>query len=237
MLTPKKIAQLCALNLFVVIAIIVLYSPALVGLHFAVSEPIISAFAAASAVGLIGIFGYGNYTLMKREKLTLITRSDINSLDDVMRRVRDCEPKCFKQQLQRAEDQLVRLNNKVTTLKELLQQYFDPEEMSYQKFMNVVDGTCSVFLLNTTNMLNRIAIFDYVDYKHIKASKRMIPSSYIQHINFVDNTLESNNDIMLSLDALMLEVSKLTDVQGEVEDMPAMQELLSLIGDTKYYKQ
>ena len=46
-----------------------------------------------------------------------------------------------------------------------------------------------------------------------------------------------NEDILLKLDGLILEISKLDDIDsGTLEELPAIQEINSLIEHTKYYK-
>ncbi|MNO05342.1 hypothetical protein D3C81_2266840 [compost metagenome] len=60
---------------------------------------------------------------------------------------------------------------------------------------------------------------------------------YNEFMVFLQDSLETNEEILLKLDKLLLEISSLNSIDfGEIENMPCMQEIDSLIKQTKYYK-
>lgn len=96
-------------------------------------------------------------------------------------------------------------------------------------------------------------IFDYKDYQKVvskisnaqKVNGVGVASQplseqlkiYNEHISYVRGLVEMNENILTKLDGLLLEISKLDDLnEEELEKMAAIQEINSLIEQTKYYK-
>ena len=234
----KTFLKVVALNAFVIVSAVFCYSPGLLALTFSVIHPFVSAFFVSSLIGLIGIFFYGNYSLLcKKEDLILVKRGDLKTMGDLVDMLEDLDEKCFRKQIARAKQQVVRLDGKVDTLKSMLKQQFDPQEMSYQSFMGTVGSVVDMFTDNVQNMRNRIMIFDYDDYRYLAKEKKTIPKVYSEHIQFTEDMLASNDTILERLDSLLLEVSKLHDTASDIDKLPAMKELERLIETTKYYKQ
>ncbi|MNN42780.1 hypothetical protein D3C81_1569860 [compost metagenome] len=60
---------------------------------------------------------------------------------------------------------------------------------------------------------------------------------YSEYLTFIKSSLATNEEIMLKLDKLLLEISRLDSFEpGDIENMPCMQEIDSLIKQTKLYK-
>ena len=60
---------------------------------------------------------------------------------------------------------------------------------------------------------------------------------YREHITYVNSLVDMNENILTKLDGLLLEISKLDDInEQDLENMAAIQEINSLIAQTKYYK-
>ena len=98
-----------------------------------------------------------------------------------------------------------------------------------------------------------MTIFDYKDYK--KLVQKMHNSRningvgvnskavgdqlriYNEHISNVNGLVEMNENILVKLDKLLLEISKLDDLDEQgLENIAAVQEINDLIAQTKYYK-
>ena len=95
--------------------------------------------------------------------------------------------------------------------------------------------------------LNKLNAFDEKDYNRIKkdgAQKKFTlefiqskMSIYNEYILFVKEATEDNEQIILKLDKILLEISKLNSLEdGEIETMGAMKEIDELIDKTKLYK-
>ena len=111
----------------------------------------------------------------------------------------------------------------------------------------------AIFYNNVKKMLNRMIIFDYKDYQKLAEKVRnsqarenggLVSRSvdtqmriYSEHIFYVRGLVSQNEEILIKMDALLLEISKLDDLDEHgLENMAAVQEINDLIAQTKYYK-
>lgn len=151
----------------------------------------------------------------------------------------------FAAKIEEMQGQVEQMGKKQELIRDILLQKFSDTEMSYQKFQTTVNSAEGVLCLNVRSVLNRIYAFDEEEYTALARGKsRLKPAIaaqkmdiYKQYIDFVDQAVEDNDEILLRLDRLLLEISKFNSIDvGELERMPAMKELDSLITDTKWYR-
>lgn len=145
------------------------------------------------------------------------------------------------------------MQDKDKALDSILAQYFSPQEMTYTKFQTVIDSVQALFYNNLKKMINRMIIFDYKDYTKLINKLKNAPASdgitvaskstgaqlkiYNEHIDYVKGLVEMNESILVKLDSLLLEISKLDDIdEAGLEELTAIQEINDLISQTKYYK-
>lgn len=146
-----------------------------------------------------------------------------------------------------ALQQLERLRKRMETLLGLLNQRFDPSELTYKKFTSVAQEVEKLFYLNIRSILGRMHVFDENEYKIVMhqgssrlpsdliAEKRMV---YNEFLSFVKDSLGTNEEILLKIDKLLMEISRLDSLElADIEQMPCMQEIDSLIKQTKHYKE
>ncbi|MGO4274460.1 hypothetical protein AB4Z22_32275 [Paenibacillus sp. TAF58] len=146
-----------------------------------------------------------------------------------------------------ALQQLERLRKRMETLLGLLIQRFDPNELTYKKFISVAQEVEKLFYLNIRSILGRMHIFDENDYKNVMlkgssslpsdliAEKTMV---YNEFLLFVKDSLGTNEEILLKIDKLLMEISRLDSLElADIEQMPCMKEIDSLIKQTKHYKE
>ena len=104
-----------------------------------------------------------------------------------------------------------------------------------------------VFFANIKSILNKINAFDEEDYERMhnlfaqkKFSTEIITSKmniYNEYISFVKNAIEDNEEILLKLDALLLEISKFDTLEiGEIDNMKEIKEMDELIRKSRYYR-
>jgi hypothetical protein len=119
--------------------------------------------------------------------------------------------------------------------------------MSYSKFQGAVEEVERLFYINVRSIINRLNGFDQEEYDRIKKgagemefSQEFLQSKlsvYNEYISFVKASIEDNEEILLKLDKLLLETSKLDSLEeGEIENMSAMKEIDELINKVKLYK-
>lgn len=233
--------------IFGIVAVNVLaFSPGFIGLNFEED-----AFTTALSVTLL--FGsamallYGSYTLLFRQPVVLPVKH-IETHDDYVealsfyRRI-----KVLEEDITLGLSQLSRMKKKKETLLNVLHQRFDPGELSYKKFASVTLEVEKLLYLNIRSVLNRLNVFDEADYANMMKSKSSnLPQKLFQektkvyndYLSYVKNALHTNEEILLKLDQLLLEISRLDSFEaGDIEQMPCMQEIDQLIKHTKLYRQ
>lgn len=154
--------------------------------------------------------------------------------------------KVLKQDVSLALDQLSRMGKKKLALQGVLRQRFSPEELSYRKFASVVEEVEKLFYMHVRGMLTKLGVFDVSDFAALAHPERPSPFSgklmqekmalYKEYLSYVSGYLSANEEILLKLDKLLLEISRLgsTDYR-DIEEMPCMKEIDTLIHQTKYY--
>ena len=242
----KKIAKLAGLNLGIAGVNTVVFSPGLLGLSLGGS-----AFGAAVAVTTLVMsalaFGYGNYTLLLREEKMVSQVKDLSSREDYVAALHQHSgKKAFAAAIDIILQQIQQLDHKTKIIDDILLQNFDREEMSYVKFHQTILAVEKVFYLNVRSILNRFNSFDEKDYrrmtaKHLqkKFSPEFIRSNmdvYQCYIDYVLKSTEENEEIILKLDKILFELSKLDSLDsGDISKMSAIQEIDRLIQETKLY--
>jgi hypothetical protein len=151
----------------------------------------------------------------------------------------------FSAKLDEVLEQIQKMQKKKGLIKDILLQKFSDTEMSYGKFAGNVDSAEKIMCVNIKSMLNKICAFDEEEYNEIKNGKSDLRQSiavqkmeiYNEYIDFVNQAVDGNDEILLRLDKLLLEISKFNTLNaGELENMEAMHALDDLIRDTKWYK-
>lgn len=139
------------------------------------------------------------------------------------------------------------LKKKKKKIFDLLSQKFDVIDEVYEKFKTTIFDVEYVFFANIKSILNKINAFDEEDYERMhnlfaqkKFSTEIITSKmniYNEYISFVKNAIEDNEEILLKLDALLLEISKFDTLEiGEIDNMKEIKEMDELIRKSRYYR-
>ncbi len=237
--------KLLGLTLGVIALNIVVFSRGFIGIEIggnALSSAIGVTFLVASAITLT----YGCYFLLFKAPAALPVK-EIKTHDDYVEALsRFRRIKVLEEDIGLALRQLERMRKKKSTLLEVLKQRFDPEELSYKKFSSVIYEVEKLFYLNVRSILNRLNTFDASEFESVSGRK---PSSlspellqarknvYGEYLTFTKQSLGTNEEILLKLDQLMLEISRLDSLEpGDIDGMPCMQEIDTLIKQTQYYK-
>lgn len=141
-------------------------------------------------------------------------------------------------------EQVERFQKKRASIDRILREKFSVEELSYRKFDGVLLDVEKVVYLNLRSIVNRIAVFDYEEFKqldnlewndHDLAAEKM--GIYGSYISFVQEASRDNEEIVLKLDRLLLEVTHYNSLHdGNILDMPAIAELDQLIRNAKRYR-
>jgi len=245
----NKIFKIALLNIGIAVVNIIIFSPGLIGIRIGGASTLATAFGLTMIVLSAMIFLFGNYKLFFEEyEPAAVDLKKIETVEDYISVLKINKYKqTFSNKIDIILEQIERLQDKIKTINNILLQKFSSTEMSYTKFKKVIGDVENLFYINVRSILNKINAFDEKDYMRLRnqtAKVKLSPevfnekmSIYNEYIEFVQNSIEDNEHILLKLDKLLLEISKYNSLEdGEIENMPAMQEIDDLIYKTKLYK-
>ncbi len=246
-LGTERIIKTLGLNIGIAAVDTILFSPGLLGIEIVGASAFETAFGATAIFMSVTVFVFGNYKLLI-EKEKIIQASEIRTAEDCIDALeQNYGKKIFEKDIATILEQIEAFQKKKETIKESLLQKFNSTEMSYSKFDGVILDIENVFYINIKSIINKLNAFDEKDYNRIrkdgaekKFSREFIQTKmniYNEYISFVKIAAEDNEQIILKLDKILLELSKLNSLKdGKIENMSAMKEIDELINKIKLYK-
>ncbi|MBM7556793.1 hypothetical protein [Halanaerobacter jeridensis] len=243
----EKIIKLAVLNLGLAVLEIIFFSEGLLGIQLRGGRAFETALGVTIVVLSFVIFIMGNYKLLF-EKEEIINTVNLNTTADYIEALKQNKSKkLFTKDIDNILEQIDRFNNKKETIKDMLLQKFNDDELSYSKFEGTVLDIEHIFYINIKSIINKLNAFDEEDYNFIKSSEaqenyspkfiKNKRSIYHEYISFIKDSIEDNEVILLKLDKLLLEISRFNSLEdGEIEQMGAMKEIDELIKQTKLFK-
>ncbi|MEI7024101.1 hypothetical protein [Paenibacillus sp. y28] len=240
-----KYMKLCGLIVGVVVLNILVLSPGFLGVEIGGSA-FSTAFGVSILVASVIAVLYGCYVWFYRVPAVLPVKQMKTHEDYMEALTHYSSVKGLENDVKLALGQLDRMRRKKETLLEVLNQRFDTTELSYNKFVTVIQAVEKLFYLNYKSMLNRLRVFDQTEFEQAINPKSAHISQeiaqeraklYRDYTSFIRNGLTTNEEIILKLDKLLLEISRLDSFEpNEIENMPCMREIDALINQTKYYR-
>lgn len=241
-----KYIKLLGLIFAVVIINILVFSPGIIGVEIG-GDALQSAFGVTLLLASVLALLYGSYIWLFRPPDVRPVRHITTHEEYVEALARYRHVRSVEGDVVTGLEQLERLTKKNETLYRVLNERFDPAELSYKKFASVIQEVAKLFYLNVKSILNRLHVFDEAEFERVMSQKtprfsqRLLQEKrmlYQDFLSFMADSLGTNEEILLKLDKLLLEISRLDSLDpGDIENMPCMQEIDSLIKQTKYYKQ
>lgn len=241
-----KYIKLLGLILLVVAVNVIVLSPGFLAVEIG-GSPLDTAIGVTLLFASVLVLLYASYSLLFKPPVTLPVKQIQTHEDYVEALTHYRRVKVLEKDITLALHQLERNVKKNETLTEILTQRFEPTELSYIKFTSVTQEVEKLFYLNLKSILNRLYVFDEKEYESVisRKSSQLSPkilqertAVYNEYMAFIKDSLATNEEILLKLDKLILEISRLDSLElRDIEAMPCMQEIDSLIKQTKYYKQ
>ena len=244
----NRFVKLVILNIILILLNIILFSKAFIGLDVFGQGALVTAFSFTWIFLAIAVFIYGNYKILytdPKPQPPTDAVSRFETLEGCAALLGEYVKRpgvLFDDDLAEMKTQLERMIRKEKTISDILLRKFQPTELSYVKFRGQIESVAKVLCLNTRGVLNRLYAFDENEYdKPMSMKKTTDRHSYEkqqllnEYKNFVSQTIDYNEDILIKMDRLILEISKLNDSE-ELNNMDTMKELDALIKNTKLYK-
>ncbi|RED59259.1 hypothetical protein [Cohnella lupini] len=243
-----KALKLLGLITGIAILDIVALSPGLLGVEIGGESAVETASGVTLLFCSLLALLYGSYNVLLKPPVatpvkSLKTREDYITALSSYRKV-----KTLTKEISLGLDQLDRMEKKTITLSDVLSQRFDLTELSFRKFIHVINEVEKLFYLNIRGILNKLSVFDASEFSVIGSPQRHSQSDsplflektnlYREYLDHLIGYLDANEEILLKLDRLLLEISRLGNANYEdIAKMPCMIEIDSLIKQTKFYQQ
>ena len=187
----------------------------------------------------IGFVWFKKHQQNEQQKQKSISLINTEAIEQITKKVKKTNPKSFKKQMRELENQCDRMNAKMNQLDQAINDYFGDSRISIAKFANSINGGIGVFKQNVDRILSRIQIFDQDGYEHLFKTHQEYGEAiepYQASFEAVDEDLKVNQEILTRFDKLLMEIHKLSDPKLDVLELEAMQELNTLIDQTKLYR-
>lgn len=242
----KTILKLIFLNLIIVVLNIILFSKGFLGITPS-SSTILFALGLTTAFISFIVLLYGNYKILAKPK-EIVAHSEITTLDHCIYTLSEVDSKAiFGRSAKDLVEQLKRFLHKKSIVDGVLLQKFKPTELTYIKFNETVFGVEKVLLTNAKGVINKINAFDEEEYRSLtkgklnsRMSREMIRAKvgiYNQYIDYVQEAIRTNEEILVKLDLLLLELSKFNSLDGiDILEMEQLKDMEDLISKVKLYR-
>lgn len=244
--TFTNFAKLGGLVLGVAVSNIFVFSPGLLGLKIDGAGAFQTAFGVTFIVASVMILVAGSYALLFKSTPLPSPKEMKTSEDLEVALSRFKRVKVLEKEIALALNQFDRIKHKKELLSDVLKQRFDESEMSFTKFVSVISSVENLFYLNVKSMINRLNVFYASESSKINEQNASAVSQELldkkasvdnEYLTFVKDSLNTNEEILLRLDTLLLEISRLDSFElGDIENLSCIQEIDALIKQTKLYK-
>ncbi len=245
-MNTKKILKLALLNIGIALLNIGLFSPGLVNIKMGGSNPLHAAIGGTAIFMSVIIFFYGNYMLISQKHRIIQIKEITNSEDCILALKQACGKRIFANDISIMLEQAESLSKKKEKIRNVLLQKFNIIDTVFERFSGTISDVEYVFFTNIKSILNKIYAFDEDDYERIGSStnRKKFSSNYIdsklsiynEYITYIKNAMSDNEDILLKLDALLLEISNFDCLEiGEIDNMNEIKAIDELIKKSKYY--
>ncbi len=212
----KKQIKILGLNLGIAAADIITLKLGILGggaLGFAFGSTIFF----LSAVGVI----YGNYRLFAEPQRSIPMPPTPDKYIILLDKHRGI--KTFEEDIDLAKNQIVRMQRKIKTIRDLIAQTFGGSEITCHKFIAVISELEKAFYMNIQIIINKLDTFDLDTFdgkdfisengsgdvsQQIIEAKGKVRDKYV---NSIKAATEENEQILLMLDNLLFGISEIED--------------------------
>ena len=197
----KFFLRLIIITLVLAFVDIILFSPGIYGLAFATQPIFFSGAIGLNVLVLLGEIIYLNNSTTAKYGYDLDKLKDV---DDYKQALESCYSKKspFSNEIKQAISQIVSVDKKNKVLQELLEQN---NKQHFTALTDLGNQALSFLVNNIRKILNRIAIYD------ADVGDNLLD----EHKQYIDNLLESNENVLNGFNKLLTEVSQMDDTSTD----------------------
>lgn len=242
----KKYLKLLTVNICIVIAAVILYSPGLICLRITDYSIFRAGMSIIAALALIGLFFGVNINLLREPLRKPVLVEDIINLDEAKDILKSYGgSKYLKGMASTAAEQVERILKCRVRLSGILDQKFTKGTMSWDKFNQVALSAEDSAINNVVAMANRMQFFDEKEYERLQHYREdNIPDDiqeqqlllYSKNFDDIKSMIALNEKILLKLNTLTMEISSSSNEKNLDSNDDLLREIEKLISETKYYQ-
>ena len=222
----KNIIKIISFNAVIILLNILIFTGKVPFLSFRSEVAFYKAFAITLVIMSVISFFYVNYHLIV-QALQDQTFS-LDQLNTPKEYIEALKPYLngitFREDVNIVINQIERLLRKKATLEEVLFQNYREEAKEFDSLKLVVEDTSELLFENVKKVLNRMCIFDEQEYARLRVRRDVTDALreklklLEEHIRYIKMLIEKNETILLEFDNLLLEVSRLDEIDSESMD-------------------
>lgn len=221
----NKIIKIIIFNICLVLIDIILFSEGLIGLKINDINVLKKSLAITLIFMNVICFIYINYKLLNSKAIKHdynLNKID-NNTDYVNIISKLMNKKYYNNLLKLTLEQLNRINKKQKSLDYMLFQKFGEEENG-ENFKKAIKDISESFFKNIKKIINIVSIFDQEEYNYLLERYKTLENIpierkqlYEENDKYLKEIIKTNEEILLILDKLLIEMSKIGDIQESDE--------------------
>ena len=247
--TVKRYVRLFATYVLIALALVLVYAPwgRPYGLALRPSDPNIlrAGLSIIIPIALAGVFGASTYFALKDPDVKLLEPTKVIDDDEVVPVLEEYVEAPYVGGI--AADALEQVRSaarKRSRLDKVIVMQFEKGSLSWEKFNRLVEMAERNVLRNAALVANNVQSFDREGYHQARrgasddqqGARSGQLALYDQALADMRKVVEANDQILLEMGKLELELGKLETADAFEENSQTVEELQSLIENTRYYR-
>lgn len=194
------------------------------GLSFRNSNTLKQAFAITLAFAYLIIFLWFNYKYLIKTQWKVSEINDRSSLYQIVHQYYMGGQGVFDKHIYLTERHIDRFDREKATLQKMLYENFR-EDRQFTPMSNLMENAEETFTTTVHQIIKRISIFDFKDYAIFSRSNydtglspenfKKKDQQFKEHITYVSDLCNKNEELLLELNNLITEVSRINDSNRE----------------------
>lgn len=226
--------KMIKLNAAIVIINIVAFSDRLIGLTIQSDDVLKTACSLTLIIMSILAFAYGNYKLIhEMYKNEIYVVSEYDEPKDYILALNSCrEKKAFQLDIDIMVNQIRQLERKQNAIEDVFFQKHKKELTDSYAMKQVVIDTSNLVYENMKRIINRITIFDEMEYERLQNitnhtnTTREKCKLYEEHIRYVKQLVDENEMILLEFEQLLVEISKMGEEEDNTDSLNTIRDMI-----------
>ena len=246
----KRYAKLLAIYVIIAVAVVLLYAPWALALRPTDISIVRAGFSIICGIALAGVFGASTYLTLKDPDQKLLSPAEVTSADQVVPILREYVSEPYVGGIAAdGIDQVESATRKHDRLLKAITAQFSKGSLTWDRFANLVEQATQTIIRNAALLANNVQSFDRVEYtKDLNDLKRAKNSNsaemrvqreqvevHEQSLEHMHQVIGANERMLLELGKLELEIGKLDAGDTLSSNDGTIEELETLIQETKYY--